>query len=176
MHVGSLIAVLAYFRRDLAAMAASVPDALRLRENRDTRLVAHLALATVPIVFAGFLFEQWIEDNLRSPTVIGYTMVGFAPVLWFADRAGKRERTLDGIDWRIALVIGLAQVIAGSRDVARRHHHHRGAVARHDPGGCLALLVPAVHPHHHRRRRARGRVPPGGTASARSTGRCSSSG
>ncbi len=112
VHVGSLIAVLAYFRRDLAAMAASVPDALQLRDNRNTRLIAHLAVATVPVVIAGFLFEQWVEDNLRSPLVIAWTMLGFALVLWFADRVGSRERTLDGIDWRIALVIGLAQVIA----------------------------------------------------------------
>lgn len=112
LHVGSLLAVLAYFRRDLAALFLAVPDALALRSNRDTRLLGHLALATLPIVAAGYALNDWIGENLRDPLVIAATMAGFGVVLWLCDRFGSHRAALEDLGWRGALLIGVAQVLA----------------------------------------------------------------
>ncbi len=112
VHVGSLVAVVAYFRRDLAALFAAVPSALRGVRNRDTCLLFHLALATLPVIVVGSLAQGWIEASLRNPLVIAATMIGFGVLLWLADRCGRRARTVDALTWRGALFIGAAQVLA----------------------------------------------------------------
>ncbi len=112
VHVGSLAAVMLYFRGDLAGLARSVPDFLRLRETTGTRLLFNVLLATFPVLAVGFLLEHWIDDNLRDPLVIASTMSGFGLVLWFADRRGRRNLELRALGWRQALLIGLAQVLA----------------------------------------------------------------
>jgi undecaprenyl-diphosphatase len=112
VHVGSLAAVVLYFRRDLAALLRAVPGLFRLRENADTRLLFNVLLATFPVIAVGFTLEDWIGANLRSPLVIASTMSGFALLLWYADRCGSRELELGSMHWRHAMLIGLAQVLA----------------------------------------------------------------
>ena len=112
VHVGSLVAVVAYFRRDLIDLLRAVPDALRGTRTRETCLLLHLALATLPVVVAGALAQGWIEANLRDPLVIAVTMIGFGIVLWVADRYGRRGLALADLTWRGALCIGAAQALA----------------------------------------------------------------
>ncbi len=112
VHIGSLAAVLLYFRRDLVALLRAVPGLFQLRENGDTRLLFNVLLATLPVVAVGFTLEHWISSNLRSPLVIASTMSGFALVLWYADRHGSRDLGLGSMNWRHAMLIGLAQVLA----------------------------------------------------------------
>lgn len=112
VHVGSLAAVLAYFRDDLISLMRAAPGALLFATNRDARLLRHLVLATLPIVLVGYAANGWASGHLRDPLIIAWTMIGFGVVLWLCDRFGARNRTMDRLEWHGALLIGMAQVIA----------------------------------------------------------------
>lgn len=107
-HLGSLLAVLVYFRRDLLAIVtgASVPGLDGLGGHR---LLAYLALATLPTLVVGLALADFIADRLRSTAVIVTTTLLFAPLLWWADRRSGRGSRLD---LARAVLIGLAQVLA----------------------------------------------------------------
>lgn len=108
-HLGTLVAVVFYFRRDLIR---TVTGAFRSEARSEGRLFWHMVIATLPIVFAGILFHDAAEGALRSPLVIAGATTGFALLLWYADRSGPRQRGQNEIRWQDALVIGLAQCLA----------------------------------------------------------------
>ena len=110
-HFGSLLALLIYFRKDLARMAAGWVDSFSSGQNREARLVWCLVVATLPICLAGLLFHH-VAGRLRDPLIIAGATVLFGLLLWWADRSGKRQRALDDFHIRDALVIGLFQVLA----------------------------------------------------------------
>ena len=105
-HLGSLFAVVAYFRRDVGAVIHSV---LTLRWSEG--LLMPLIIATAPIVLAGLLLSQIVATELRSTWVIAGTTIVFGLILWWADRAPS-TRQLDAITPGHALAIGVAQVFA----------------------------------------------------------------
>ena len=110
VHFGTLVAVIAYFRRDLAGFAASGMALATERlwdDNLD--LLAKIGVATVPIVVAGVLFKTHIETHLRSTTVIGVTTIVFGVALWFADRRRGDDQVPS---YAQAVLIGLAQAVA----------------------------------------------------------------
>ena len=115
VHLGSLLAVVGYFRRDLAALLRAAPEALALRRPASpgprARLLRNLALATAPVLAAGFLLRFRVEDTLRDPVVIAAATIGFGVLLLLADRRRAR-RELSAMDWRHALLIGVAQIFA----------------------------------------------------------------
>lgn len=112
-HLGTLLAVLLYFRADLWAMArACVAPADDDRDRERRRMVLFLALASLPALAAGFLLHDWVEFYLRDVRVIAWTTIGFGLLLWVADALGAHRRPLDGMTLRSALLIGLAQVLA----------------------------------------------------------------
>ncbi len=112
VHVGTLGAVMIYFRRDLWLMIAGL---VRLGGNASdpgARLVVHVAVATAPVVIAGAALAQIGTQALRSPVVIGWTMLGFGLALYAADRLNMTIRKVDHMTIRHALFIGVAQVLA----------------------------------------------------------------
>ena len=109
VHGGSLVAVLVYFRRELADVADS---ALHLRRDASTVLLGRVAVATVPVVVAGALFKPWIESELRSTEVIATATIAFALALWWADRRRGAERGEHDLTLSQAALIGVAQAIA----------------------------------------------------------------
>jgi undecaprenyl-diphosphatase len=112
VHVGTLAAVLLYFRRDLAALAAGTGSALRERRlTAPAREVLALAVATLPVVVAGFLAEDWIEAKLRTLPVIASTTLLFGLLLVAAHRASRRGGVA-AVTLAVALAVGLAQVLA----------------------------------------------------------------
>lgn len=114
VHFGSLLAVAIYFRRDLALLIGGGVRVLTRRRIDDTwsRLAFGIALGTVPAALAGLTFAGWIEDNLRSPNVVVLTLAFYGIAMALADRFGRRERTVDGVTVRDALLIGVAQALA----------------------------------------------------------------
>lgn len=112
-HLGTLLAVLIYFRHDLAAMAAACLRAPRDESDREHRSMAlFLALASVPVLAAGALLHDQVEQYLRDVRVIAWSTIGFGLLLWAADAAGARVRDLGRMTLGRALVIGLAQALA----------------------------------------------------------------
>ena len=114
VHVGTLGAVVVYFRRDVGAMLGGLWTAASRRdENAGARMAGWLAVATVPIVIVGGAMHLLgAADVLRRVDVIGATMIGFGIVLFLADRIGMTVRRLEHMGAGGALLIGLAQVLA----------------------------------------------------------------
>lgn len=120
VHVGTLLAVVLYYRRDLWAMTAGAGRGLTERRmNADLRLGLLVVLATVPAVIVGFLAKDLVENELRSVAVIATTTVVFGVALWLADRWGKRRRGMETLGVGSALIIGLAQAVALIPGVSR---------------------------------------------------------
>ena len=114
LHFGTLLAVLIYFRDDLAQM---IEDLLRNRGDNIMQSDAMiLIIATIPVVLVGGLFNDWIENNLRSSNVIATTSIIFGLILLASDKFGSNKNNLT---LRIGLLIGLAQVLALIPGVSR---------------------------------------------------------
>ena len=112
VHVGTLFAVLWYFRSDLAALLSGAKALVRGQANTpESRELICLAVATVPAVLAGYLLKDEIS-LLRTLPVISSTTILFAIVLAFADRSKPSSSGTRVASLWIALLIGLAQVLA----------------------------------------------------------------
>jgi undecaprenyl-diphosphatase len=113
VHVGTLAAVVWYFRGELAAMARDWSRSVAERRAvGESRLAWAVLLGTIPVGLAGLAFKDVVETTLRSPVVIGWATVGFGLLLWWADAAGRRRRTEHELTWRDVLVVGVAQAVA----------------------------------------------------------------
>ncbi len=123
-HVGTLIAVIGYFRTEVARMLLAalgilgngaarrrLEDAGGFAPARD--LLLALVIGTLPVVVFGFVFmKSGLEDALRRVDVIAATSIGFGILLWAADRFCRRRLTLESLTWTHAALIGLAQALA----------------------------------------------------------------
>jgi undecaprenyl-diphosphatase len=114
VHLGSLIAVLGYFRAEVWAIATAwLGTSLAGRPpDSDSRLGWAIIVGTLPVVLAGFLLKSLVETELRAPWIIAAATIGFGLLLGLADTTSRRERRLDTLDLRDALLIGTAQVLA----------------------------------------------------------------
>jgi len=114
LHLGTLVAVVGYFRRDLVDLVAAGLTSLRHRRrplDPTARLAWLLVLSAIPAAIAGALFDDVIEERLGTPGVIAGSLVVFGVVLAVADRR-VGHRVLAGLGVRDALLIGAAQVLA----------------------------------------------------------------
>ncbi len=118
-HAGTLLAVLAYFRRDLWAMALAFPDILRRGATGPARMARLIVVGTLPVIVVGLLWADRIEAGLRTPavTVVTLTLGAFGFVL--AERFGSRARSEDGLRAGDALAMGCAQALALIPGVSR---------------------------------------------------------
>lgn len=114
LHVGTLFAVMTYFRREVAGMLTSWTGSLLQRKPLDAQALFawRLVIATIPAAVAGLAAGDFIEENLRSPKVIVFTLIGFGLLLAWADWRPAEGRTELQTTWRDALIIGCAQMLA----------------------------------------------------------------
>ena len=113
VHVGTLTAVIAYFKNDLLTMSKSALQAIQQRQlNHDTQMIFAVLIGTVPAGLIGLLFNDWIENNLRSMSVIASTTILFGILLGVADKKGLKLHPESQINWKTGLIIGLAQALA----------------------------------------------------------------
>jgi undecaprenyl-diphosphatase len=120
LHLGTLIAVVLYFWRDIARLLAAFGRSVAKRqiETADERVAWYVAIATVPAAIAGAAGENFIEDHLGNPWQIAILLAFFAVLLWLADKTAQR-RSIDDIGWKGALGIGLAQCLSLMPGVSR---------------------------------------------------------
>jgi undecaprenyl-diphosphatase len=113
LHAGTLIAAIAYFRREVVVLTRSFIAALRRRaiETADQRLSVAIAVGTVPAVIAGGLGSSFIEDHLGEPWMIAIQLIFFGALLFYADRMPQRK-ALEGATIKDGWYIGLAQILA----------------------------------------------------------------
>ena len=113
VHVGTLSAVMLYFRREVTEMSVDWVASLKSRkQTMNSRLAWAVLLGTIPVGLAGLIFKDYIELNLRSPTVIAIATIGFGLLLWWADYSSKRHRDEYTISIVDVIVIGCAQALA----------------------------------------------------------------
>jgi undecaprenyl-diphosphatase len=114
VHVGTLGAVMLYFRRDVASAVRGTLDLLTGRwSTSEARLAFLLGVATVPVVIAGLILQvTGLIDQMRSIAVIGWAMLIFGLVLYWADQKGGLQRGAEDWNLRDAIVMGLWQAVA----------------------------------------------------------------
>ncbi len=114
VHLGTLLAVVAYFRVELQQMTVAwFGSVVKQQHSADSRLAWGVLWGTIPVGLAGFLFKGFIEANLRSSLVIAITTILFAFLLWFADsHAHNNTRDEHQLTIKDIVVIGLAQMMA----------------------------------------------------------------
>jgi len=113
MHLGSLVAVLIYFRGDIASLLKGTTQVLGGKvATFESRLALAIGLGTIPAAIGGLLLADLISANLRSPSVIVVTLSGYAVLMLLADRLGRRDRILTSIGIKDVVLIGLAQALS----------------------------------------------------------------
>lgn len=115
LHIGTLAALLVYFRADWFRLVPAGLAAIRDRSFRgdpDRRLAWLLLAATIPAAIAGFLLNDLIETAFRDVGLVALTLVGGAVILWLADRWGGRTKGVDDVTFPVAVGIGAAQALA----------------------------------------------------------------
>ena len=115
LHIGTLAALLAYFRADWLRLVPAGLAAIRDRSFKgdpDRRLAWLLVAATIPAALAGLLLEDLISTAFREIGLVTVTLVVGAAILWLADRRGGRDKEIADVSLRVALGIGAAQALA----------------------------------------------------------------
>lgn len=116
IQLGTLVAVVTYFARDLFV---AMPRALfKDRASHDARMVVYLIVGTVPVGVAGLLLKPYVTGEFRSLYVIGGALVAVALVMFAADRA-RGDRNLEAVGLVDALIVGTAQAFALVPGVSR---------------------------------------------------------
>ncbi len=113
LHLGSLTAVVLYFRRDITALFLGWLRSLQQRRNdAESRLAWGIIFATLPVGLAGFLLRDQVEALTRSPVLMAISLIGFGLLLGWADWRHRGQRTEYQINWKDVVAIGLAQALA----------------------------------------------------------------
>lgn len=113
VHLGTLTAVMVYFRSEIVEMIGAWWNSLLGRGlTPQAKLAWGLVIATIPVGIAGFLLKDFIGSTLRSPLVIAWTTILGGLLLWIADVVGTRHRDETAMSWRHFLIIGIAQAVA----------------------------------------------------------------
>lgn len=112
VHLGTLLAVMWYFRTDIFSLTLAFYSQLRGKASDEGRFAINLLIASLPIIPAGLILKPLIEGDLRSTDVIIVMTIVFGIVLYLADRSGKKQKEENLLDWKGALIIGMAQCLA----------------------------------------------------------------
>jgi undecaprenyl-diphosphatase len=120
LHVGTLVAVVAYFLREIGELIAAWWRSVRARAVRtaDERIAWIVIIATIPAALAGAIGESFIENHLGNPWQIAIFLAIGALALYLADRR-PTDRAMDGLDYGRGLTLGLAQTLALAPGVSR---------------------------------------------------------
>ena len=122
IQLGTMAAVVLYFREDLIRIARAWSGSLRDRSRRgelDARVGWYLIIATIPISVFGLVFQDQIETGARDLYVIGTTLIVLGLLLLVAEKVSRRERDLTTLTLRDAIVVGFAQALALIPGVSR---------------------------------------------------------
>jgi len=122
VQVGTLVAVIIYFRRDLWNIILAVLVGIKNRkpfEDAQSRLGWYILLGTIPAGIFGLLVKDIVEQAFNSPRATAFFLIGTAILLIAAEKLGQRNRELDSLTWKDALLIGTAQALAVFPGISR---------------------------------------------------------
>lgn len=113
VHMGSFLAVLVYFRRDVLRLIRGGFEFLRGRRTDDGLMALYIVAATVPAVLFGlFLKQSGILGSIRGPEIVAWNAIIFGVVMYVADRFGAQVKAMEQMKFAPAMIIGVAQAIA----------------------------------------------------------------
>ena len=115
LHMGTLVALLVYFRRDWLVLVPAWFASIRDRSfaaDPNRRLAWLIAITTIPAIILAPILNDTIEAAVRSAGVVAITLLIGAAIMWLADRRGPKDRDLDRLTFPRALTIGIAQAAA----------------------------------------------------------------
>lgn len=115
LHIGTLIALLAFFWRDWLKLIGAFFSSLGKKPalwDKDQRLIWYILLATIPAAVIGYLIEDYAETILRGPLLIAMMMAVMGIILGLVDRFGKKNKTLGQISLKDSLIVGVSQALA----------------------------------------------------------------
>lgn len=120
-QLGTEAAVLVYFARDIVRILRAWFNGLFVRSHRDAdyRLGWYVIIGTIPICVLGLLFKEVIRSEVRNLWVVATAMVVFSAVIALAEYIGRRNRDIEQLNWRDAVVVGSAQCLALVPGVSR---------------------------------------------------------
>ena len=121
LHLGTFVAVLAYFWREVGKLIAAWVRSIGRRSLADpmAKLAWLLIVSTIPAALVGVALESFIEDRLGKPWIIAIAMIVFAGFMYLVDHIAKLDRELDSLTWFDAVLIGCAQALALCPGVSR---------------------------------------------------------
>jgi undecaprenyl-diphosphatase len=121
LHLGTFVAVVLYFRREIVRLVGAWARSVTRRSlaEPESRLAWLLIVSTVPAALVGVLFEDFITNTLGKPWMIGVAMIAFAGVMYLVDHLARLDRDLEALTWLDALLIGIAQSLALLPGVSR---------------------------------------------------------
>lgn len=112
-HLGTLFAVLFYFRATIVDLCVSwLRPAVTTAQLEHRAMAKYLVLASIPAILVGAIAHSWVETYLRDVRVIAIATLVFGALLWIADAFFSKDRALENMKLKPALLIGLAQVLA----------------------------------------------------------------
>lgn len=121
LHLGTFVAVVLYFWRDIVKLIGAWVRSIARRSLKEpeARLAWLLIVSTIPAALVGVLFEDFITERLGKPWMIGVAMILFAGVMYLIDHLAKLDRDMEDLGWFDALLIGVAQALALFPGVSR---------------------------------------------------------
>jgi undecaprenyl-diphosphatase len=120
VHLGTLLAVMLYFRSDIAMILRDSLASLRTRRmSFGARLAVFIVIGTIPAVAFGVAYKHFFPDGIRSVTFVACNLIVFGALMWVADRYSSSRNNLQRLGWRSAIVIGLMQMLAIIPGVSR---------------------------------------------------------
>ena len=112
LHIGTLAAILTFFRSEISAMVLAVPRLLTSQPDPPVAMARLIAIGTIPVVIVVLLFNDIIENVLRTPAVAAVALAVGAILMLVAERVGAQTRSENTLTWSDALLIGVAQSAA----------------------------------------------------------------
>lgn len=115
IQIGTLIATLIYFKKDILSLTRGFAEALKekdLQSNSESRIFILIIIGTIPISICGLLFKRFIEGEARGLYVISAALILLAIVLFIAEKISKKEKDFSQITVKDGFIIGLVQSLA----------------------------------------------------------------
>ena len=151
IQVGTMIAIILYFRNDLMNMTRAMMLSIKTKDfkSKDTRLLIMIIIGTIPIVIAGFLLKDLIRHQFRNMYIVAASLIFFSIILMIADRFTKKKVDLNSISYKDGIIVGIFQAMALIPGASRSGSTISGAffrnMTREDAARFSFLLsIPAV--------------------------------
>jgi undecaprenyl-diphosphatase len=151
IQVGTMIAIIMYFWKELTAMTRSFLGSLRSKDfkSKDTKLFIMIMIGTIPIVIFGFLLKDFIRNEFRNMYIVAGSLIFFSVILFIADRYTKKKVSMESLTYKDSIIVGFFQALALIPGASRSGSTISGAffrnMTREDAARFSFLLsIPAV--------------------------------